>query len=205
MHEHVLTEDAGYDLFRRAIVERDEEAWAAIYTHFRQLLISWARHASARAPAVGHYEDIADRALARAWAALTAEQFGQFPSLASLLAYLRTCVGAAAIDAARAEATRERAYQKLDLPSVTTPEELVLSSLSRAELWRLLNKLISTELERIILIESFVLGLPPRAILERHQDRFADVPAIYGAKRNLLNRLERSHDLQRIYQDLRAA
>jgi DNA-directed RNA polymerase specialized sigma24 family protein len=205
MHEHELTEDAGYELFRRAIVERDDEAWAAIYTHYRQLLISWARHASARAPAVGQYEDIADRALARAWSALTAEQFGQFPSLAALLAYLRACVGAAAIDAARAEATRERAYQKLELPLVTTPEELVLGAQSRDELWQLLNKLISSEHERIILIESFVLGLPPRTILERHQDRFEDVPAIYGAKRNLLNRLERSRDLRQLYLDLRAA
>jgi DNA-directed RNA polymerase specialized sigma24 family protein len=205
MHEHELTEDAGYELFRRAIVERDDEAWAAIYTHFRQLLISWARQASARAPGVGQYEDIADRALARAWSALTAEQFAQFPSLAALLAYLRACVGAAAIDAARAEATRERAYQKLNPPSVTTPEELVLGALSCDELWRLINKLVSSEHERIILIESFVLGLPPRAILERHQDLFADVPAIYSAKRNLLNRLERSRDLQQIYQDLQAA
>jgi DNA-directed RNA polymerase specialized sigma24 family protein len=205
MYEHELTEEAGYELFRRAIVERDNEAWAAIYTHYRQLLISWARNACARAPSVCQYEDIADRALARAWSALTAEQFAQFPSLAALLAYLRTCVGAAAIDAARAEATRERAYQKLGLPSVTTPEELVLGAQSRDELWRLLNKLVSNEHERIILIESFVLGLPPRMILERHLDRFADVPAIYGAKRNLLNRLERSRDLRQIYQDLRAA
>jgi len=205
MHEHELTEGAGYELFRRAIVDRDDEAWAAIHTHYRQLLISWARSASARAPAVGQCEDIADRALARAWLAITAEQFAQFPSLAALLSYLRACVGAAAIDAARAEATRERAYQKLDLPSVTTPEELVLGAQSRDELWRLLNKLVSSEHERIILIESFVLGLPPRAILERHQDRFEDVPAVYSAKRNLLNRLERSRDLRQIYLELRAA
>src|SRR3954453_15151067 len=149
MYEHELTEDAGYELFRRAIVERDDEAWAAIYTHYRQLLISWARHACARAPGVGHYEDIADRALARAWSALTADQFEQFPSLAALLAYLRTCVGAAAIDAARAAATRERAYQKLELPSVTTPEDLVLGALSRGELWGLINRLVSSEHERI--------------------------------------------------------
>jgi len=205
MHEHELTDDAGYELFRRAIVERDGEAWAAIYTHFRQLLLGWARHASLRAPAAGQYEDIADRALARAWSALTAEHFTQFPSLAALLAYLRTCVGAAAIDAARAEATRERAYQKLDLPSVTTPEELVVGALNRDELWQLVSKLVSNEHERIILIESFVLDLPPRMILARHHDCFADVPAIYGAKRNLLNRLERSRDLRQLYRDLRAA
>src|SRR5689334_16131673 len=108
MHEHELTEVAGYELFRRAIVDRDEEAWADIYTHYRLMLIGWARHAGAHAPAVASYEDIADRALARAWSALGAEQFVQFPNLATLLGYLRACVGAVVIDAARAEATRER-------------------------------------------------------------------------------------------------
>ena len=205
MHERELTDPEGYELFRRAIVERDDEAWAAIHQHFRPLLVAWARQATSRAPGSDLHEDIADRALARAWSALGPEQFAQFPSLAALLAYLRTCVAAAAIDEARAEATRERAYQKLTPPSVVTPEELVLSALNRDELWLLVNKLISSEQERIILIESFVLGLPPRIILERHQDFFADVPAIYAAKRNLLNRLERSRDLRQLYQDLRAA
>jgi DNA-directed RNA polymerase specialized sigma24 family protein len=205
MHEHELTDHAGYELFRRAIVERDGEAWAAIHTHFRPLLISWARQASARAPGIEQYADIADRALARAWSALSADHFEQFPSLAALLAYLRACVGAAAIDEARAEATRERAYQKLEPPAVATPEDVVLGALSRDELWQLVAKLVSSEHEQIILVESFVLGLPPRAILERHQDRFADVPEIYGAKRNLLNRLERSRDLRQLYHNLRAA
>jgi hypothetical protein len=205
MHEHELSDQVGYELFRRAVVERDGEAWAAIHAHFRPLLIGWARQAGARAPSDGHYEDIADRALERAWLALSADQFAQFPSLAALLAYLRTCVGAATIDDARAEATRERVYQRLEAPSVATPEELVLGALSRAELWRLVDGVVSGEHERIILIESFVLGLPPRAILERHQDRFADVPEIYGIKRNLLNRLERSRDLRQMYQDLSAA
>jgi DNA-directed RNA polymerase specialized sigma24 family protein len=205
MHEHELTDAEGYELFRRAIVERDDEAWAAIHRHFRPLLVAWARQANSRAPAANQHEDIADRALARAWSALGPEQFAQFPSLAALLAYLRTCVGAAAIDEARAEATRERAYQKLNAPVVATPEEVVLGALSRRELWLLINKLVSSEQERIIMVESFVLGLPPRTILERHQDRFTDVPAIYGAKRNLLNRLERCRDLRQLYQDLRAA
>jgi hypothetical protein len=205
MPEHELTDHAGYALFRQAIVERDDEAWAAIHVRFRSLLIGWARQASARTPAASHCEDIADRALARAWSALSADQFEQFPSLAALLGYLRACVGAAAIDDARAAATRERTYQKLAPPAVATPEELVLGALSRAELWRLVNRLLSSDHDRIILIESFVLGLPPRAILERHRDCFANVPEVYGAKRNLLNRLERSPDLQQIYQDLRAA
>ncbi|HJZ46512.1 MAG TPA: sigma-70 family RNA polymerase sigma factor [Roseiflexaceae bacterium] len=205
MHEHELTDRACYELFRRAIVERDGEAWAAIHAHFRPLLIGWARQASGRAPCACQCEDLADRALERAWQALTPEHFAQFPALAALLAYLRTCVGAAAIDDVRAEAASQRASQWLEAPDVATPEQQVLGQLDRDELWRLLDKLVSSEHERIILIESFVLGLPPRAILERHRDRFADMAAIYGAKRNLLNRLARSRDLQALYRELRAA
>jgi DNA-directed RNA polymerase specialized sigma24 family protein len=205
MAQEQLSASAGYELFRRAIVEREDEAWAAIHMHFRPLLISWARTGTARPASACHCEDLADRALARAWSALTAEQFAQFPSLAALLGYLRTCVGAAVIDAVRAETTRERAYQKLDLPVVATPEELVLGAQNRDELWRLVNTLITSAHERIILIDSFVLGLPPRVILERYPDYFTSIPIIYSAKRNLLNRLARSRDLRLLYRDLRAA
>jgi RNA polymerase sigma factor (sigma-70 family) len=205
MHDRELTAHEGYELFRRAIVERDEHAWAEIYAYFRPLLISWARQARTHAPCGEQAEDTADRGLARAWSALTAEHFSQFPGLAALLAYLRTCVVAAVIDAARAEITRERAYQKLDAPNDPTPEDEVVSELGRAELWKLLDALVPGARERIVLIESFVLALPPRAILERHQGRFTDVPEIYSLKRNLLNRLERSRALRQLYQELRAA
>src|SRR5262249_9704401 len=130
MHERELTDHDGYDLFRRAIMEGNEDAWAEIYAHYRPLLMAWSRHSSMRNPAGELCEDIADRALARAWAALSPVRFEQFPNLATLLAYLRTCVTAAVIDSARAQATRERMAQKLELGIVATPEQLVLTAAS---------------------------------------------------------------------------
>src|SRR5262249_33810519 len=103
------THDDGYDLFRRAVVERDADAWATIAERYRRLLISWAVRCPAAQEAGEFSEDLADRALARAWAALSPERFAAFPSLAALLAYLRTCVAAAAIDAARTQGVHERA------------------------------------------------------------------------------------------------
>jgi RNA polymerase sigma factor (sigma-70 family) len=202
MYEQERTDQEGYELFRRAIEQRDGDAWSEIYTRYRPLLLAWARQYSVCAATGNQYEDIADRALSRAWLALRAEHFGHFPGLVALLAYLRTCVAAAVIDATRAQATRERAYQKLDATSVGTPEEQVVNANSRAELWKLLNSLVSNPHERIVLVESFVLALPPRAIFDRHHDCFADVLEIYSLKRNLLNRLERNHDLQQLYQEL---
>jgi DNA-directed RNA polymerase specialized sigma24 family protein len=199
MRNRVLTDHEGYELFRRAIVDGDSEAWAEIYTHFRQLLLSWARLYSTRAPMGDQAEDIADRALSRAWSALSAEHFGRFSGLPALLAYLRTCVAAVAIDSMRAEAARDRAFQKLTMPASLTPEDEVVEEQGRAELWELLSSLVPNEYEWIILVESFVLALPPRAILERHHDRFADVPEIYRLKRNLLHRLERSRDLRQLH------
>jgi DNA-directed RNA polymerase specialized sigma24 family protein len=204
MYQQELSGSEGYDLFRRAILERDDDAWAAIYAHYRPLLLGWARHCAARAIADEQSEDIADRALARAWAALSPNRFAQFPNLAALLAYLRTCVTAAVIDAARAQATRERTAQQLKYDPVMTPEQVVLAATSQDELWRLVVGLVTTEHERVVLVESFVLDLPPRTILERHPDLFADVTAVYAAKRNLLNRLHRSRELQRLYDDLLA-
>ena len=92
----------GYELFRRAIVERKDESWAAVAARYRPLMITWA----ARCPVVHAEgeccEDLADQAFARGWRALTPEGFARFPSLAALLAYLRACVTATTIDAARA-------------------------------------------------------------------------------------------------------
>src|SRR5262245_34205314 len=83
MHERELTDHDGYELFRRASIEWDEEGWAEIYAQYRPLLMAWSRHSSARNPAGEQCEDIADRALARAWSALSPVRFAQFPNLAA--------------------------------------------------------------------------------------------------------------------------
>ena len=60
----------GHELFRRAIVDGDELAWAESVTRYRGLLVSWAKRCAASA-AIGELSDhIADQAFSRAWAAL---------------------------------------------------------------------------------------------------------------------------------------
>jgi hypothetical protein len=200
--EHIP--DEGYELFRRAIMERDDDAWTTIHARYRPLLLVWTRHRSVRTAIGEHCDDIADRALARAWAALSPERFVQFPSLAALLAYLRSCVSAAVIDCARAQASRERAFQRLEMGATPAPEHIVLAQLDRAELWSLVSRAPATEQERTVLNESFMMDLPPRDIQARHPDLFANVNEVYSAKRNLLNRLQRNPDLQRLHREMHA-
>jgi hypothetical protein len=94
MHQHQLTDHDGFELFRSAIVERSEEAWQAIYAQYRPLLVAWSYQYRLRVPSEELPEDLADRALARAWAALSPDRFAKFSNLAALLGYLRSCVGA---------------------------------------------------------------------------------------------------------------
>jgi DNA-directed RNA polymerase specialized sigma24 family protein len=198
------THDDGYDLFRRAVQERDADAWATIASRYRRLLIAWAARCPAAHAAEEQCEDLADRALARAWAALSPERFATFPSLSALLAYLRICVTATAIDAARIRMAHERAVEHAERADPVSIEQAVLERFDCAELWCIVDGLVKTEAERVVLVERFVQGLPPRDILARHPALFADVTAIYGAIRNLCERLRRNPDLRRWYDERRA-
>jgi hypothetical protein len=189
MEAHQIDRSEGYELLRRAIVERDEQAWAESVARYRPLLAAWAARASARARIGERCEDIADQAIARAWAALAPERFAAFPSLGALLAYLRACVTAVVIDGARAQAAHERIAQRLVASAPQSPEQIVLERIGRAELWRLVSSVAETRQERAVLVESLVYDLPPRAILARHPELFADVADVYTVKRRLLRRL----------------
>jgi DNA-directed RNA polymerase specialized sigma24 family protein len=192
----VDTHHTGYTLFRQAIVDGDAEAWAALCTHYRPLLIHWVNQCPASTWLDESSLDLADQAFARAWAALTPACFGKFANLAALLGYLRRCVTTVVIDCARAQTARSRTQQKLDDSATATPEQIVLHEAECSELWRLVSQVVTTAQERTILYECFVLDLPPRTILIRHPDMFATIGVVYAAKRNLLDRLRRSPALR---------
>jgi DNA-directed RNA polymerase specialized sigma24 family protein len=169
------------------------------------MMVAWARRCQVAGMTGEWYEDLADEALARAWKALSPERFAQFPSLAALLAYLRTCVTATVIDAARARTTYERMAARVDRSASPQPDQTVLEQLDRAELWQLASSLVVSETERIVLLERFVLDLPPRAIQARHPALFPEVRKIYEMIRNICDRLRRNQDLRRVYAEHLAA
>src|SRR6266545_5201868 len=143
-------EKEGYELFRRAILDRDAEAWAAIHACYRPLLISWAYHCGAGTCTAESADDLADQALARAWVALTPAHFAAFPSLARLLSYLRACVATTVIDSTRAQASAERLAPQLPARAPSTPEQLVLADRDHAALWRTVLALAATPAERVV-------------------------------------------------------
>src|SRR5581483_5824143 len=163
---------------------------------------AWARRTGAAEEVGETCADIADQAWARAWSALTPERFADFPTLARLLSYLRACVTTTAIDLMRTHGSAERRFCSLDIDIADRPVSDPLDALDRAEIWQIAFGVLATPIERVTLIDSFVYCLSPRAIYARHPQLFPNIADVYRAKRNLLERLQRSHALQRLNADL---
>jgi hypothetical protein len=194
-------ESDSYELFRRAILDRDAEAWATIHTRYRSLLLAWAARSSVRASLQVECTDIADQALARAWAALTPDRFAAFPSLAKLLSYLQACVETAAIDSARAQVSREALAQRLSASAPATSEQTVLANDDRLAFWRTVSALAVSPAERVVLIESFVYGRMPREIYARHPQIFATARKVSNVKHTLFARLQRNSAVLRLSEE----
>ena len=198
-HPDPETDLEGYQLFRQAIVEGDADAWATIADRYRKQMVAWANHCCTRMPIHEPPTDIADQALARAWAALAAAQFESFPNLAAFLAYLRTCVMATSIDHAREQIARMRNEQLAPIEAMAVPlEQAVLEQPQQAELWRLILSTTKNEQEQLLVRESLIYALPPRAIYARHPDQFANVAVVYRMKRNLFKRLQHNQAIERL-------
>ena len=177
------------ELFRRAITQRDEQAWAAIHTQYtesvRRWLGSWP----------GDIEEGVAATFERFWQALNAEKFARFGSLPALLQYLKMCACTARLD--RARSTRSSANDEpLDaiysLPSAENVEETVAGRLAAQKFWQAVRDCLADERERRVLYLSYVIGLSPRDICARHATEFTEVSEVYRLKRYALDRLRQA-------------
>jgi len=191
-----------YELFRRALLERDDCAWELLYAQYRPLIAGWVkRHPSF--PSSGEdNEYFVNRALEKFWTALPPKRFSRFPNLPALLRYLQMCVHSAIIDyVRRAERLAVCALDdigRVGNPTNVTLEDEVLTSSYREEFWREIDQRLHSEKERHVVYGSFVLALKPREILARFSDIFRDIQEVYRTKENVLARLGRDHELQKL-------
>src|ERR1700682_4372484 len=101
VHGDVSSGAAGLELFRRAIADGDEEAWAAVISVYRGLLVAQAQRQTLRRLVDEDDGFCADRAFQRFWRATRTGQMRGFKDLASILKYLKMCLGTVLLDAAR--------------------------------------------------------------------------------------------------------
>jgi DNA-directed RNA polymerase specialized sigma24 family protein len=190
---------AGLELFRRAIDERDDAAWQAVLEIYRGLLVAQAGRKVVRGLVVEDDGFCVDRAFQRFWYATSNQRLSQFKDLASILKYLKMCLGSVLLDQARAR--RRQACVSIDdvAPDVCVsadPAGQVISRLAQRELWAAIDRDLLDASERLVAHLSFVGGLCPREIMARHPETFHDVYDVYRTKRNMIERLRRSQAIK---------
>jgi len=188
-----------YELFRRALVERDELAWEHVYTHYSSLVEGWVRRSGAFASCGESSEFFIGAAFTKFWRAMPPERFATFPTLAAVLQYLQLCTSSVVIDSVRAQSWSEMVSDEalpLGQQPHVSPDEQALDRVQRAEFWCTINTLLNDDAERAVVIGSFVLGLKPGEIYDNRPDLFETVGDVYNVKRNVLTRLSRNSELQ---------
>lgn len=192
--------DYCYELFRRAICQRDQPAWEAVLAQYRGIVLSWVRQHSAASSLREDDEYWINRAFTRFWGAIGADRFSRFETLAALLKYLKMCVNSVLLDDMRARAVAQ--VESLDeqpaeqAGNTVDAEVMAVGRLAGGELWQTIAAEIADEAERVVVYLSFALDMKPAEIFERYRALYASVGDVYRIKRNVLERLRRSPAIQ---------
>lgn len=188
-----------YELFRRALAERNEQAWEYVYQQYSPLVDSWVRRSGAFAGCGESSEYFVGAAFTKFWRAMSPERFATFGTVAALLHYLQLCTGSVVIDSVRAQSWSEMVAEETLTPSQmpqSSADEEALERVQRGEFWQEIGDLLNDDAERAVVIGSYVLGLKPGEIYGERPDLFSNVNDVYNVKRNVLSRLGRNSDLR---------
>lgn len=198
---HDYDSSYGFELFRRAVRNKDECALEVVIAQYQPLVARWVNRWMDQHPdfPMMHEEaqDFIAQAFERFWVSFTPAKFDKSWNLAAVLRYLQMCVSAAITDAwrksrrARLEQVMRDEEQEFSQPE-STPEDL----LQNDEFWQLIKKKLKDPKEYTVLYASFSLALSPREILAEYPSLFRNIKEIYQYKANLLARLERDDEIK---------
>jgi hypothetical protein len=183
----------GLELFRRAIMQRDELAWERLQQCLDEILRRWIRNHPKREllSQLDSEDNCVAQAVERFWYATACQQQVTFGSLAAALHYLRLCLNSTLIDTLRANmrpregplsAPYEAAERFFELPE------------EAHECWEIIESLIPDQRERRVAYLLFYCGLKPREIVLFCSEEFSEVRELYLLRCNILERLLRNAD-----------
>jgi len=185
-----------YELLRCALAEQDEEAWAAVYRQYHGLVRCWLGDAP------GDPDALVNEAFERLWRAIPPDRSAEFPTLGSILEYLKRCARCVAIDASRRE-EREQAEETalarlhvLGAEGKRRPSEQVLDAIVGEQLLECAMERLHGLGERLVFRASFEWDLRPGMIAERWPSVFASAREVSRIKERILRRLRRDEGIR---------
>ena len=186
------------ELFRRAIVSQDNDAWDAIYIQYQPQVERWVYRHPKFSSIDQEAQDLTMQAIERFLKYFPAEKFSVSQSLPAILNYLQTCVNGTILDCWRKMRQvqleqMEEEYERNVLDEGPSIEE----NLEKAELWLLVKSRLKGEKEYTLVNASIVLGLSSRQILAEFPTVFQDISEIYRCSANVWARLQRDPEIRK--------
>lgn len=181
------------EIFRRAIVQRVDQAWVTLQQRFGETVRIWLRSHNACDLALMHdsEENYIALTFTRFWYAVRKQQV-EFPTIYAALSYLHATLNGVIIDSLR---TQRRA-KEVPLPDADTPDEPISPEVPNDDhaMWQSLQGLIVDAREQRVLYLLYYCGLKPREIVARCPQEFSDVKDVYRLNHNIVDRLRRNKD-----------
>jgi DNA-directed RNA polymerase specialized sigma24 family protein len=192
---------ATFEVLRRALLLRDEAAWAGLYQLYTPLVQAWILLHSRRLGLACEREELVNETFAKFAAAISTERWQQFPDTCHLLAYLKRCATTVVVDAGRNQQrrTQEVPLETLDHEQSTLlddPAEVVSQHLVWHDFWRVMGEAARSQQERLLVQQHFGQGVPLRELARRYPDLFPRPQSIHALKKNLLRRLRQNRAVQ---------
>ena len=180
------------EIFRRAVVQRDNDAWSVLRQQFSENLQLWIRRHPHRETALRYQteQNYVDDTFTRFWRAVS-DQAQIFSTLAGALKYLHLCLNCAIMDTLRAYSRpMEEPLPDYGHPQEPKAEDLYLEG----ELWEVIKGILPGEKEQRVAYLHFHCNLKPREIVRHFPGEFSSEAEIYRLKRNIMDRIQRNAD-----------
>lgn len=190
-----------FELFRRAIRHRSEQAWNLIVRQYTHQVTAWIQRHESFAGADEACDYFVNHAFARFWRAFNRDphKLDRFSGLKPLLQYLKLC----AHSAIKEHVQRHMHPGQLSLsehvrtgvPFTADPAATVDGQLGAERLWQRVLEIVKTDQERIVAEAYLIHDMKPREIFAWREDAFSDIVQVRRVKDNFLTRLRRDAQL----------
>jgi hypothetical protein len=183
------------ELFRRAIVLRDEKAWSLVLAIYQRQIERWVRRHPSFPNCAEEVQYFVNRALERFWRALKPQKFSDFKELSMLLEYLKLCVNGAILDHIRM-LERKKVVESDNIELIADTSKPFGENIETEETWESFINSLEDEREKIVLEFAYVFDMSAKEILAQNPQYFSEVREIYRIKENILRRLRRNPPFQ---------
>jgi len=175
------------EIFRRALLQQDSQAWSVLMERFHSIVLSWVRrHPQSQAVRdIDSEENYVALTFERFWRVTVRNKTLEFTTLAGALAFLRACVNSVIIDTLRSQK---------EIPIPENFERVAPEPDESNQHWEVIKGFIPNTREQRLAYLLYYCGLKPRQIVQFFPQEFNDVHEIFRLTRNIIDRLRRNKD-----------